>query len=128
MAKVSAVPRRPQQPVRSPPAGAAGLYVGCARGRRRLQQLRELRGGNRGQAPPRAGRDGSLRVGRRALRRAGTRWAGSLRAGKAGRVRFSPLRWCGADTARLLVDHRPERGKAGGGPGCRGALDGSSCG
>lgn len=63
--KVSAVPRRPREAVRTAPSGTAGLYVGRARGRRRLQQQpRELRGGNDGHAPSRPGRDGSPRASR----------------------------------------------------------------
>lgn len=132
--KVSAVPRRPREAVRTAPSRAAGLYVGRARSpRRRLQQQpRELRGGSGdGQAPPRPGRDGSPRAGRWAGEglaegspQAG--WAGSLGAGSAGRAgslgagsaRSPQQGQRGAGAARLLVSHGPEAGK---GPG-RGRL------
>lgn len=104
--------------MRTAPSRAAGLYVGRAgsnRRRRLQQQPPELRGGNGGQAPPRPGRDGSPRAGRRA----GEGLAeGSPQAGRAGqaahgreereRARSPQLGRRGADATRLVVNHRPE--------------------
>lgn len=112
--KVSAVPRRRREAVRTALRRAAGLYAGRVGSR-----LLRFRGGSDNQAPPRAGRDGSPRAGRRAgegLAEGSPQEgrAGSPRAGRTRRARCPQLARCGADGCRLPVNHRPEAGK---GPG-----------